>query len=163
MENVARRAGTNKNTLYRRWPNRAALGIAAYRQFTRDAGRVPDTGSLRGDALALLRLANSTWSSPTGGLLRALLAGARDDPELLSQLQEGSSDAGSELWLTVLRRAVERGEARPEALNRRVATVAIVLLRDEFMTRGHPSAPDDVLVDIIDQVYLPLVGSISAR
>src|SRR5262249_46134400 len=36
MEKVASRAGTNKNALYRRWPNRLALGIAAYRQLSRN-------------------------------------------------------------------------------------------------------------------------------
>ena len=59
MERVARRAGTNKNAIYRRWPNRAALGIAAYQQFTVAGSPLPDTGELRGDALELLRLANS--------------------------------------------------------------------------------------------------------
>jgi hypothetical protein len=36
--------------------------------------------------------------------------------------------------------------------------VAIVLLRNEFITRGYPNAPDSVLVEIVDEVYLPLVG-----
>jgi hypothetical protein len=92
-----------------------------------------------------------------GGILRALLAGARDDPQLLAQIQERSTDAGSAAWLTVLARAVSRGEARPEALHPRVATVAVVLLRNEFVTRGYPTVPDSVLTEIIDEVYLPLV------
>lgn len=157
MERVARRAGTNKNALYRRWPNRAALGIAAYQQFAVTNTQIPDTGELRGDALGLLRQANRTWSSPTGTILRALLAGARDDPQLLAQLQERSADAGSAVWLTILARAVSRGEVRPEALHPRVATVAIVLLRNEFITRGYPTVPDNVLTEIIDEVYLPLI------
>src|SRR5215475_14638803 len=72
MDRVARRAGTNKNTIYRRWPNRAALGIAAYRQLVTATTQLPDTGELRGDVLELLRRANRIWSSPTGGILRAL-------------------------------------------------------------------------------------------
>jgi AcrR family transcriptional regulator len=157
MDRVARRAGTNKNAIYRRWPNRAALGVAAYHQFAVAHNQAPDTGELRGDALEMLRRANRTWSSPTGGILRALLAGAGDDPELLARIQERSTDAGSAAWLTILTRAVSRGEARPEALHPRVATVAIVLLRNEFVTRGYPSAPDSVLAEIVDEVYLPLV------
>jgi AcrR family transcriptional regulator len=157
MDRVAHRAGTNKNAIYRRWPNRAALGIAAYRQFLATSAPVPDTGILRDDVLELLRGANCHWSSATGGILRALMAGARDDPELLEQLQERTADAGSGTWLDVLSRAVERGEARPEALHPRVATVAIVLLRNEFITRGHPTVPEEVLVEIVDRVYLPLV------
>ncbi len=157
MERVARRAGTNKNALYRRWPHRAALGIAAYRAHCADAGQAPDTGSLRGDALELLRRANSTWSSPTGALLRALLAGAQDDPELLEHLQQGSADAAGDPWLTLVGRAVDRGEAGPDALRPRVATVPVALLRNEYVTSGHPTVADEVLLEIIDQVFLPLV------
>jgi AcrR family transcriptional regulator len=157
MDRVAWRAGTNKNTIYRRWPNRAALGIAAYRQLAVTTAQLPDTGELRGDVLELMRSANRTWSSPIGGILRALLAGARDDPQLLAQIQEQSADAGSAAWLTILARAVARGEALPEALHHRVATVAIVLLRNEYITRGFPSVPDSVIVEIVDRVYLPLV------
>jgi hypothetical protein len=38
--------------------------------------------------------------------------------------------------------------------------VAIVLLRNEFVVRG-PHRPGDVLVEIVDQVHLPLVGSLA--
>ncbi len=157
MGRIARRAGTNKNTIYRRWPNRAALGIAAYRQLAAATLQVPDTGELRGDALQLMRSANRTWSSPIGRILRALLAGARDDPQLLAQIQEHSGDAVSAAWLMILARAVARGEARPEALHPRVAPAAPALLRNEDVTRGHPFVPDSVIVEIVDLVYLPLV------
>ncbi|MFE4398559.1 MULTISPECIES: TetR/AcrR family transcriptional regulator [Streptomycetaceae] len=156
MDKVAARAGTNKNAIYRRWPNRLALGIAAYKQLAKTAP-LPDTGELRGDALELLRQANRHWSSPLGAVLRELLAAAGGATEFLAQLQDQSGDAVAAPWLTVLGRAVARGEAAPEALHPRVATVAMVLLRNEFMARGVPTAPDDVLVEIVDEVYLPLV------
>ena len=102
MDRMARRAGTNKNTIYRRWPSRAALGIAAYRQLVAAAAPSPDTGELRRDVLEMMRRANGNWSSPAGGLLRDLLAAAGDDPQLLAQIQESSADAGSAAWLTIL-------------------------------------------------------------
>ncbi|WP_106401035.1 TetR/AcrR family transcriptional regulator [Actinocorallia populi] len=156
MDRVARRAGTNKNAIYRRWPDRLALGAAAYRRLT-TAVRPPDTGVLREDALELLRMANRHWSSPLGGILRELIAAAGGASEMLSQFPEQSADTVAATWLTVLGRAVARGEASPEALHPRVATVAIVLLRNEFVVRGVPTAPDEVLVEIVDEVYLPLV------
>jgi AcrR family transcriptional regulator len=157
MDRVARRAGTNKNAIYRRWPNRAALGLAAYRQLVVADRELPDTGALRGDVLELLRRVNRQLSSPAGDILRSLLGSAGDDPQLLAQLREQATDAGSGTWLTVLGRAVARGEVAPEALHPRVATVAVVLLRNEYITRGTPSVPDGVLVEIVDEVYLPLV------
>ncbi|MFG2596855.1 TetR/AcrR family transcriptional regulator [Streptomyces sp. NPDC048462] len=156
MDRVAARAGTNKNAIYRRWPNRLALGIAAYRQLSTTI-QPPDTGSLRGDVLELLRRANRNWSSPFGTILRELISAAGGASELLAQLQDQSGDAAAAPWLTILGRAVARGEASPEALHPRVATVAMVLLRNEFVVRGVPAAPDDVLVEIVDEVYLPLV------
>jgi AcrR family transcriptional regulator len=157
MDRVAKRAGTNKNAIYRRWPNRAALGLAAYRQLVAVHTQLPDTGELRGDVLEMLRRANRHLSAPHGDILRSLLASAGDDPELRALLRERSLDAGSATWLQILGRAVARGEARPEALHPRVATVAIVLLRNEFITRGAPTVPDSVLVEIVEEVFLPLV------
>src|SRR6516165_6167209 len=101
MEKVASRAGTNKNALYRRWPNRLALGIAAYRQLSRTVP-LPDTGTLRGDALELLRRANRHWSSPLGRILRELIAAAGGASQLLAELPEQSTDALAANWLLVL-------------------------------------------------------------
>jgi len=77
--------------------------------------------------------------------------------QVLALIQERASDAGSAYWLIIIGRAIARGEARPEALHPRVATAAIVHLRNEYVTRGFPSAPDHVLVEIVDDIYLPLI------
>ncbi|MEV0397254.1 TetR/AcrR family transcriptional regulator [Polymorphospora rubra] len=158
MDRVAARAGTNKNSIYRRWPHRAALGIAAYRHLSDAAMPNPDTGTLRGDALEMLRQANETWSSPHGAILRGLLAAAADDPELLALMRERSgADTMDRAWLGMLERAATRGEAPAAAAHHRVATTPMMLLRAEYAMRGIPSVPDEVLVEIVDEVFLPLV------
>ena len=156
MDRVAKRAGTNKNAIYRRWPDRLALGVAAYRELT-TAIEPPDTGGLRDDVLEMLRRANRHWSSPLGMILRELMAAAGGAQNFVAQLPEQSADAMTAPWLIILGRAVARGEASPESLHPRVATVAMVLLRNEFVTRGVPTAPDEALIEIVDEVYLPLV------
>ncbi|MEG3632818.1 TetR/AcrR family transcriptional regulator [Micromonospora palythoicola] len=158
MDRVAARAGTNKNAIYRRWPHRAALGIAAYRHLSDVAMPNPDTGTLRGDALEMLRKANETWSSPHGAVLRSLLAAAADDPALLDLMRERSgADTMDRAWLTMLDRAVARGEAPPTAVHPRVAATPMMLLRAEYAMRGTPPVPDETLVEIVDEVFLPLV------
>jgi len=157
MDAVARRAGTNKNAIYRRWPSRAALSVAAYRQLVDSDLRPSDTGDLRNDVLDLLGRLNSDAASPRGKILHSLLASVADDPALLAELHEQTADANVGVWLTILGRAVARGEARPEALHPRVATVAINLLRNEYLTRGSRKVPDATIVEIVDEVYLPLV------
>ncbi|MFC0434979.1 TetR/AcrR family transcriptional regulator [Kutzneria buriramensis] len=158
MDRVARRAGTNKNALYRRWPNRAALGVAAYKQLVEIRLGPPDTGSLREDVLAVLRQMNEDVATPRADLVRGLMASAAEDPELFAELQKMVGDGGSSMWLTILGRAVDRGEASPASLHPRLATVAVTLLRNEYLT-GLTPVPDDVIVEIVDRVYLPLVRS----
>ncbi|MEZ7005180.1 TetR/AcrR family transcriptional regulator [Streptomyces sp. AD55] len=164
MDEVARRAGTNKNALYRRWPHRVALGVAAYRRLAAAETVPPDTGSLRGDTLEMLRRANSTWSSPYGEILRGLIAAAGSTPELLAELRDPAAKSAHEAaWLTLLGRAVARGDAAPEALHPRVAQVPMALLRDEYVMLGVPTVPDAVLAEIVDEVFLPLVRGRGSR
>lgn len=162
MDRVARRAGTNKNAIYRRWPNRPALAVAAYRQMVDVELQPPDTGDLRSDVLALLRRINNGLSGRGGEVLRGLLASAGEEQELLAELLQQTGH-GAAVWLTILGRAVARGEVLPEALHPRVATVALDLLRNEYVTRGVATVPDSVVVEIVDEVYLPLVRGRGAR
>src|ERR1700742_3539938 len=60
MEAVAARAGTSTPVLYRRWPDRRDLALAAIRHYgDRNPVGVPDTGTLRGDLVAFLREASA--------------------------------------------------------------------------------------------------------
>jgi AcrR family transcriptional regulator len=157
MDRVAARAGTSKNAIYRRWPSRAALSVAAYRQMLpTDPEDTPDTGDLRSDALALLNRANDRMSSPIGKVLRELLAGVRDDPERMREIREHVGQAGAVPWLTVLSRAAARGKIGTDALTPRAATVALDLLRNEYTLNGMTAAPHSVLIEIVDRVFLPL-------
>jgi AcrR family transcriptional regulator len=156
MDGVAVRAGTSKNVIYRRWSSRAELSVAAYRQMLpTDPDDTPDTGDLRSDALRLLNRANDRLTSPTGKVMHALVSGMRDDPELLREIREQLTHPGP--WLTILSRAAARGEIGTEALTPRVATVALNLLRCEYGLNGATAVAPSVLVEIVDQVFLPLV------
>jgi AcrR family transcriptional regulator len=157
MDRVAQRAGTNKTTIYRRWPSRAALALAAHRRYVAQPKTLPDTRDLRSDVLALLRGVVARMGSPLGReILHGAMAEMHSQPELLRVLREEFGQ-GPGMMLTIVARAVARGEARPEALTPRIATLPIALLRDEYLTHGLTEIPDDTIIEIVDQVYLPLV------
>ncbi len=81
VDDVAARAGVNKTTIYRRWPTRADLVVAA---LTRIAGppRAPECGRLEPDLLALFLSATTLRATPAGrGIVSALIA-ERGDPEV---------------------------------------------------------------------------------
>jgi AcrR family transcriptional regulator len=156
MDRVAVRARTSKAALYRRWSNRAELVVDACRRRLISDGGVPDTGELRGDMIAFLRIMSDRMDSPFGAVLRGLLAEVLRKPELAEEIREQIFDSGPTAITTILRRAVARGEVPEHLLASRRATVAADLLRNEFLLYGGP-IPDETIREIVDDVYLPLM------
>jgi AcrR family transcriptional regulator len=156
MDKVAARARTSKAALYRRWSGRAELVIDACRMHGVSDVHLPDTGELRADVISLLRQMSAKMSSPLGGILRGLLAEMTRDEEFARLIRERIHTAGPAAISTILTRAVERGEVDRRILASRRAMVATDLLRNHFLLYGAPIG-DDVILDIVDEVYLPLV------
>jgi AcrR family transcriptional regulator len=156
MERVATRARTSKAALYRRWPSRAALVMDACKLRGISDADIPDSGSLREDVIALLRQMSAKMASPEGSMLRGLLADLTRDPDFGRLIREHVHTAGPATIRVILERAVQRGEVRPWILGSRRATVATDLLRNQFLLFGAP-VDDEVVIDIVDEVYLPLV------
>lgn len=156
MDRVALRARTSKTVLYRRWSSRAELVVDACGVGGVSEVDLPDTGALRTDVIALLRQMSAKMATPFGGIMRGLLAEMTRDAELGNLIRERIQRAGSPAIHTILERAVERGEVDRAILNSRRATVAPDLLRNQFLLFGAP-VDDEVIIDIVDEVYLPLV------
>jgi AcrR family transcriptional regulator len=110
IDGVAVRAKVGRPTIYRRWPSKAALVVAALARST-GLAPAPDTGSLRGDLLAVQRhqvaLMNSDgWRRITPGLTADLAA----DPELArTYLEEYIAPRRRSVW-DALDRGIARGE-----------------------------------------------------
>ncbi|WP_277033396.1 TetR/AcrR family transcriptional regulator [Actinacidiphila oryziradicis] len=158
MERVATRARTSKAALYRRWPGRAELVVDACKLRSISDVDLPDTGALRTDVMALLRQISAKMASPLGSILRGLLAEMTRDPEFARLIRERVHTLGPATIHVILERAVERGEVEHRILDSRRATVATDLLRNQFLLFGAP-VEDEIIRDIVDDVYLPLVLS----
>ena len=156
MERVAIRAHTGKAAVYRRWASRAELVVAACTSVRARLVEPPDTGDLRDDVIALLRQMSAVANSWFGTTLRGLLAELTRDGDFAELVREHVYSSGPVALETILRRAVERGEADPGAPSSRRATVATELLLNHFLLHGAP-VPDEVVVEIVEEIYLPLV------
>ena len=159
MEGVAARARTSRAVLYRRWPNRPELVVAALRHHTSAAPiGVPDTGTLRDDLLALLRHMSARVGE-VAGVFSFLIADYYREAGLppAALRERAVADARSEMAL-ILERAIERGEIRPERLSPRIATLPVDLVRHDLIMTQAP-VPDATLVEIVDRIFLPLVTS----
>jgi len=159
MEGVAVRANTSRAVLYRRWPNRPELVVAALRQHAALAPiDLADTGSLRGDVLALLRHM-SEGVGEVAGVLSFLIADYFQEaglPPAVLRERAIADTPQSETMAQILDRAIARGEISPESLSPRIATVAVDLVRHDLIMTQAP-VPDATLVEIVDKIFLPLV------
>jgi AcrR family transcriptional regulator len=164
IDAVAERAGTSRSVLYRRWLDRDAL-VAATVEFGVKGSplETPDTGTLRGDIIELLRLSNASRAQLLP--LMSVLMGSYFSQTGVTfadlRLRILGDRAGSRISV-ILDRAVARGEADPDRLTPRVRTVAFDLFRHDLLMTLKPLAEDDIEA-IVDEIFLPLVAVPPAR
>src|SRR5699024_1962523 len=116
---------TGKQVLYRRWPSRVDMVVAAVRKHTGSiADRVPDTGSLRGDVLELLAWGSARWHDIGPDTVHGLLAE-------LPHAHPGTFAAMERAMKIIHERAAARGEIATADINPRVATLPATMLRHE--------------------------------
>lgn len=116
FEEVARRAGCSKATIYRRWSTKQEMVVAAVKA-SATPDRVPDridTGSLRADLLALLERLEASMS-PDAQLSLLLLQAGIEDAELCQAIEDASGPTGARLPANVLQAAIARGELPADA------------------------------------------------
>jgi AcrR family transcriptional regulator len=120
MDAVAARARVGKATVYRRWATKEKLVAEAVAGIVR-AVPVPDTGTTRGDLLALMRAALAMYAdAATGPLLSGLVAAMARSAPIARAVRAGLVARWRVGVGTVLDRGVARGDLRP-SLDRELA------------------------------------------
>jgi AcrR family transcriptional regulator len=157
IETVAARARTSKPVLYRRWKTREDLLRDTVRhRGAADLPVIPDTGSLRGDLLALLTHANTT-SNPMAALVSSMLGSYYNQTgPTPAELREAFLSPRGSAVGQVVSRAVERGEIDQDRLTPRIIDLPFDLFRNEMIMTLRP-VPDHVLRQIVDDIFIPLV------
>jgi AcrR family transcriptional regulator len=145
VDAIARRAGTSKPAIYRRWPSKAHVVHEAV--FPIDSGtELPDTGSLAGDVREMVRRSAGVLTTPAArAALPGLIGEMAADLTLHSALLERFADILSRGLTHRLEVAVVRGEARADATAAElVEAVAGITL---FALLTHGAALDDAWVE----------------
>jgi AcrR family transcriptional regulator len=157
FESVGTRAGTSRAVLYRRWSDKQQMVRAALlHAVTKDVVTAPDTGSLRGDVIALLKQANRQRVRLAIQLVTRLGDYYRDTGSSLAELGATVEGGRKPFLHAAIRRAIDRGELPPVGIPERVARVPIDLFRHEVLITLRPVS-DDTIVEIVDMIFLPLV------
>jgi AcrR family transcriptional regulator len=155
IDGVAARTGVGRPTIYRRWPSKPALVIAALAQSV-GLAPTPDTGTLRDDLLAFQRQQVRMLNAPgsrriTAGLVADLVA----EPELAdTYVRDYISPRRESVW-QALYRGIDRGELRPDADFPLIYDLLLGPLFMRSVVRGEPLGPDlaDQIVDLVLEVF----------
>lgn len=112
MEEVAADASVSKATVYRWWPNKAALIADAFASSTTRNLHFPDTGSVRTDMSQQMRQLIKIFRSRRGRIVSAMLGGGQSDRELIAAFRERFLWPRRREAYATLKRGIRRGELR---------------------------------------------------
>lgn len=158
MDAVAARTKSSKATLYRQWGGKAQLVVKALRHGKPGHVDEIDTGSLRGDLHALVAMEDDCTMEQNSALMRGIAMAMHHNEDLRQAFREQIIDPDMGGFQQVVRRAVDRGEVRPDCpaldflLHMMAGGFAVrALLDDQPPTQAF-------LTSYIDAVVLPALG-----
>jgi AcrR family transcriptional regulator len=159
MESVAARAKTGVAVLYRRWPNKDDLVVAAIRHYgdTRPV-KIPDTGNLRDDVLGLVREVSHRRYMFTV-VVQAAFAGLLASSGLTPAEVRARIIVDRPIWShEIYRRAHERGEIDLDTIPAAVLSMPFDLMRHDLIMTLKPMT-EDRMTAIVDELFLPLLAA----
>jgi AcrR family transcriptional regulator len=161
IEGIASRARVGKTTIYRHWPNKAAVVMDALLTETDRRIPVPDTGSVREDLRQqLLGVVRVLGDPADGSVYVALLAEAQRDATLAAAIREQFIAARRGQTVATLERGIARGEL-PDDLNLDVVIDALHgALYYRLLVRHAPVAPG--YIDQVIELVLPSMAAHTA-
>jgi AcrR family transcriptional regulator len=156
MDAVAARAHASKNTIYRRWRSKAALVKAALDAMdAAEVARVPDTGGLRADLLAVVRATCARMDERYMVMMSGLIHAMRVDAELGDALRTHVADETLGPIQVVVDRAVGRGEVSADA----PVTLAHQVAEGQILRRTLLGEPldEDFQAHLVDDLLVPVL------
>jgi AcrR family transcriptional regulator len=157
MDALAERAKASKATIYRRWSGKADVVVAALRMRHGKNGALEvDTGSLRGDLLALLERSCAAMSSEDGALVTGLFQAMRTDPELAALLRSQVFESKLVALEQVVQRAIDRSEIPPGADAVTLNEILSGVVFSRLVMSGEP-LDQSFCVHVVDDILLPVL------
>jgi AcrR family transcriptional regulator len=150
MDAVADRAGVSKATIYRWWPSKERLALEALVEWTGTSSSPRDTGSLRGDLLALVQpWVREIRRRPFGRVIAALVTEARSNAEFAEDYRRHFVELRRVPMRAAFERAITRGEA-PADLDLEVALDLIYGPIYHRLLHGHAPLTERFATSVID-------------
>jgi AcrR family transcriptional regulator len=156
MDAIATQAKASKATIYRMWPDKPQLVAEALKCEFAGNTDLPDTGSLRGDLLALLTSACKTANSEAGEVMVGVMTAASHDPHLAETLSETLFEGKSRLHAELVCRAVARGEVRTDTDPSILHEVMHSMISGRRLWKLGP-LDDEYARHMVDDILIPIM------
>ncbi len=153
VDAVAAKARASKATVYRRWPSKAELVLAAFIEGIRQVAVPPETGTLRGDLLRMGELI-CQQGQQQAGTIRAVLVEVSRNPALNDVIQHQFIEQRKALMTHILQQAIDRGEIDRAAVNDELWDLLPQYLIFRSIFPGRPPSPQTVQ-GLVDDVIIP--------
>jgi AcrR family transcriptional regulator len=114
IEAVAARAGVSKVTIYKWWPTRGAVAIDAYFHRYQQTIAFEDSGDVAHDLTVQIQALVEAFRGRAGQVMAELIGQAQSDAALADMLRARWIQPRREMTGMVLRRAIDRGQIRPD-------------------------------------------------
>jgi AcrR family transcriptional regulator len=154
MEGVAARAHTGKAALYRRWPTKNALVLAALRHSLPPLPEARADRSARQNLLAVLAAHCEVLAGRTAFPGLVVMGQVLHEPELRSMLAEDLIAPRLEVIESILRAGERSGEIDPARVGSMTAKIGPALIVQHALLTGRPPSRRE-LARIVDAVIPP--------
>jgi AcrR family transcriptional regulator len=159
---VAKRAGVHETSVYRRWGDRETLILDALLANSNEVVPVPDTGTVRGDLVALVRSVAQFLAQPEGAALARASALSPDDHSSQAEERERFWAARYALASAIIERGVRRGELAA-GIDAQLVLETVVAPLHMRVLLTHAPIGDDLPERLVDLVLDGLSGRASTN
>jgi AcrR family transcriptional regulator len=160
IDMVAARAKAGKATLYRRWSSKPELvldAVACMKSKDLDLTDPPDTGTLRGDLVAMVKSPTIRESERKLKVMAGIVSMIARDPELAAAAQEALVEPRAAANRIIFRRAIARGEISADCDIETLCMIGPAMVAYRVLMLRTP-ADREFMIGTIDRIILPAAG-----
>ncbi len=160
IDEVATRARAGKATLYRRWASKADLvidAVACMKKGAYDLSALPDTGTLRGDLVAMIKEPSIADAQRKMRVMAGIVSMLSTSPELAEVAEEALVAPRRAANRVLIERAIARGEISGDVDVDLISSIGSAMVAQRLLMERKP-VTRSFLVSIVDRIVLPALG-----
>lgn len=114
VDGIAEKAGVSKATIYKWWPNKAAVVLDGFFEATANLLPIPDTGDVKEDLLIQVNNLTSFFLSSKGKGITELIAEGQFDQNIAEEFRKRYIMPRRQITRSILERGINKGQLKKD-------------------------------------------------